>query len=103
MTHDLVLKGGLVVTPSGELLGGVAIDGLTFFCCFERFSDATSDGLNSTIHSSLCIGVTRSSRGTCAETLSVGGVAFEKFDSVIPDLPLSTLACPGCSISGAGT
>ena len=27
MTHDLVLKGGLVVTPAGELLGGVAIDG----------------------------------------------------------------------------
>jgi dihydropyrimidinase len=27
MRHDLVLRGGLVVTPSGELLGGVAIDG----------------------------------------------------------------------------
>ena len=25
--HDLVLRGGLVVTPYGELLGGVAIDG----------------------------------------------------------------------------
>jgi dihydroorotase-like cyclic amidohydrolase len=25
--HDLVLRGGLVVTPQGELLGGVAVDG----------------------------------------------------------------------------